>query len=164
MRRKICYPPVINDALVGLFDGAEKDGMCGAGMVIHLDLNHSFWLRMDVGRGTNTIFKLLALWGLLYFANKRHISRMYVYGDLKVIADWDLGIHTIHSIELLHWLGRVKGPFCSFYTLHFHHVYREDNSLADGLSKQAIGLGGGKMFWEEKLEGCTMDLGILSFH
>lgn len=49
--RNFCYPLVINvnDALVGFFDGAENDGLCGAGMVIRMDLNHSFWLCMDVG-------------------------------------------------------------------------------------------------------------------
>ena len=63
-----CYPPEVNDVVIGFFDGVEKDGMCGAGMVIMLHMEHSFWLRMDVGRGTNTRSELLALWGLLLFA------------------------------------------------------------------------------------------------
>ena len=85
-------------------------------------------------------------------------------GDSKAIVDWALGVHTIQSIELLYCLGRVKGLFCLFNNLHFHHIYREYNSLADDLFKQAIGLGGGNMFWEEKLEGCIVDSGILSLY
>lgn len=68
-------------------------------------------------------------------------------GDSKAIVDWALGVHTIQSVGLLHWLGRVKGPFCLFNNLHFHHIYREYNSLADDLSKQDIDLWGGKIVW-----------------
>ena len=42
MQRNICLPPDTNDVVVGFFDGAEKDGLCGAGMVIKLDLNRTF--------------------------------------------------------------------------------------------------------------------------
>ena len=44
-----CYPPVLNDIMVGFFDEAEKDGSCGAGMVLKLEMNHSFLIHMDVG-------------------------------------------------------------------------------------------------------------------
>ena len=114
-------------------------------MVVKLDLKHYFWLRMDIGCGTNTRSELLALWGLLYFASKRNIYDMQVMGDSRKIVDWALGIHNIHSMELYHWSSRVKGLFCLFNILHFHHIYREYNSLADDLSKRDIGLGDGKM-------------------
>ena len=119
-----------------------------AGMVVKLEPKCTFWLRMDAGYGTNTRPELLALWGLLHFASKRHICDLQVMGDSRDNVDWDLGIHNIHSMELSHWLSSVKGLFCHFNNLHFHHIYREYNYVANDISKRAIGLGGGKIAWE----------------
>ena len=66
-------------------------------------------------------------------------------GDSKEIVDSDLGIHIIHSTKLSHWLSHVKGLFCHFNNLHFHHIFREYNSVANDLSKRDIGQGGGKI-------------------
>ena len=74
VHRNISLPPVINDSLVGFFDGAKKDRYCGAYMVVRMNLNHAFWLRMDAGCGTNTRSDLLVLWGLLYFSSKIHVG------------------------------------------------------------------------------------------
>ena len=65
------FSPVINDALVAFFDGPVKDELCGVGMVVTMDLNHAFLLHMDASCGTNTRSELLAMWGILYFINKR---------------------------------------------------------------------------------------------
>ena len=63
-------------------------------------------------------------------------------GDSKVIVNWALEVHSIQSVDLYHWLGCVKRLFLLLNNLSFHHIYREYNTLADALSKQAIGLGG----------------------
>ena len=84
--------------------------MCGAGMVVRIALNHSFWLRMDVGRSTNTIVKLLALWGLLYFASERHFSGLHVMGDSKAIVDCALGIVFSISSTSITFIGNINPP------------------------------------------------------
>ena len=62
---------------------------------------------MDVGQGTNTKEELMALWGLLYFARSRQITKLFFLGDSKVIVDLALEIHNIHYVYLFHWLGKV---------------------------------------------------------
>lgn len=108
----------------GFFDGAEKNGSCGARMVIQLEENHTFLLRMDVGKGTNTRAKLLALWGLLYFSRYHEISMSLVLGDSKVIVDWALDSHTILSVSLFHWLRRVRRLMVYSPSLSFSDIYR----------------------------------------
>ena len=103
---------------------------------------------MDVGSGTNTKSELLALWGLL-FALHKNFHELHVRGDSLVIIDWALGKHSIHSLELEHWILRVKDLIGHFRIVTFQHVFREFNSLADDLSKKAIGMGPGRIFWEE---------------
>ena len=56
-------------------------------MVITVDRLLSYRLLLDVGRGTNTKSKLLALWGLLLFAIDKNFLDLHVRGDSKVIVD-----------------------------------------------------------------------------
>ena len=87
-----------------------------------------------------------------------------VLGDSKVIVDWVNEVHSIQSVDLHHWLGHVKQLIGFFNNLSFHHIYREFNKMADGLSKRAIGLVGGVIDWEELFEGSVIDSGQLSLH
>lgn len=56
------------DGVIGFFDGAQQNGICGAGMVIRIRNSSSYRLKLGVGCGSNTKVELVALWGLLYFA------------------------------------------------------------------------------------------------
>ena len=71
--RNISYPLYFDGDTVGYFAGVELHGSCGAGMVIQLEVNHSYLLCMNADKGTNTRAELLALWGLLFFARNRGI-------------------------------------------------------------------------------------------
>ena len=73
-------------------------------------------------------------------------------------------VHTIQSVYLYHWLGHVRRLIGHFNNLSFLHIYMEFNSLADGISKQAIGLGGGMIAWKELSYGCLIDSGLLSLY
>ena len=77
-------------------------------MVIKLKENLSYRLRMGIGRGSNMKAKILALWGLLFFAHEKDLLSLTILGDLKVIVDWANDIHLLHTIELHHWIKRVK--------------------------------------------------------
>ena len=149
---------------MGQFDGAASARSCGVEMVIIVDRSLSYILLLGVGCGTNTKSELLALWGLLFFAIHKNIHDLHVRGDSKVIVDWALGKHIIHSIDLERCLFQVKDIFGHFSSLTFQHVYREFNSLADELSKRAIGLGVGWLFFEEHIEGDLTDSGSLNLH
>ena len=69
--KHICDPPSLNDTVVGYFDGVKKDGYCGEGMILRLDMKQSFQLCMYEGRGSRTRAELPALWGLLFFSRSR---------------------------------------------------------------------------------------------
>ena len=102
--------------------------------------------------------------GIDFFAIHKNIHDLHVWGDSKVIVDWALGKHIIHSIDLEHWLFRVKELFGHFSSLTFQHVYREFNSLVDELSNKEIGLGTGRFSWEEHTEGQLTNSGSLNLH
>ena len=81
--QNIRHPDQFDGDRVGLFDGVELHGACGAGMVIKLAANYSVHLSMSVGKGTNNRAVLLALWGLIYFSKHRGICLHLVMGDSK---------------------------------------------------------------------------------
>ena len=99
---------------------------------------------------------------LLFFAIHKNLLALQVRRDSKVIIDWALDKHDIHSVELEHWLCRVKDLFRQLNSLSFQHVYREYNVLADDLSKRAIGLGTNMIYWQEYSEGSMIDSGSLN--
>ena len=59
--RSCCYPAPWDGSRIGFFDGAEQKCFRGDEMVIKLQLNHTFLLRMGVGKDTNTKAKILFL-------------------------------------------------------------------------------------------------------
>ena len=59
-----------------------------------------------------------------------------IFGDSKIIIDWDVDIHHIHSSYLSPWLRRVKMLIDSFQGLDFSHIFREQNEKVDDLSKK----------------------------
>lgn len=144
--RSVENSPIIQVGNVGYFDGATKYGLCGDGMYLLLGNSSSFKLPMDVGRGSNTKTELLALWGLLFFANQRMITDLQILGDSKFIIDWALDKHQIHVINLDHWMNWDRTLKEQFRSLMFQHIYREFNREADDLSKQAMGIGSGRIF------------------
>ena len=63
---------------IGLFDGASQD-VCvrrGASMPLKFSDSYFFTLQMGCGKGTATRREFLELWGLLYFAQTKHISNL----------------------------------------------------------------------------------------
>ena len=48
-------------------------------------------------------------------------------------------------------MNRVRALKAQFRSLMFHHIYREFNMEANDLSKKAMGIGTGIIFWEEYL-------------
>ena len=63
---------------IGLFDGASQDVCvrCGVSMRLKFSDSYFFTLQMGCGKGTTTRREFLELWGLLYFAQTKHISHL----------------------------------------------------------------------------------------
>ena len=84
-------------------------------------------------------------------------------GDSKVIVDWTLKHQSLQSIVLHHWTKRVRGLLDSGLPLTILHVYREFNTHADTLSKQAIGLHHGLIYWKKFVQDSLIKKGVLNY-
>ena len=111
-------------------------------MVIKLQLNLCYSLRIGIGKGTNIEAELLALWGFLWFANEKDFHSLSILGDSKFIMDWENDTHLLHTIELSHWIPRVRELISCFHKIS-NHIFRELNKVVDCLSEQALGVGNG---------------------
>ena len=59
----------------------------------------------------------------------------------------------------MHWSGDIKKMLHGAPQVIFKHIYREHNSLADGLSKKAINLDMGHGKFTEFLDGLVINNG-----
>ena len=76
---------------IGYFDGAEQNGVCGAGYIIRINNQEVIKGWMKAGIGTNTREKVLSLWALLSVAGRRGVRRIAVAGDSKIVIGWEKG-------------------------------------------------------------------------
>ena len=59
-------------------------------------------------------------------------------GDSRIIIDWLIGKGQLHVIALECWKDRISELKLHFQAIAFHHVYREDNTESDNLSKISL--------------------------
>ena len=59
----------------------------------------------------------------------------------------------LNVIDLVHWCERIDALKSSFLTINFSHIYREHNSSADTLSKEALSLDMGPLSYLEFIDG-----------
>ena len=85
-----------------------------------------------------------------------------VVGDSKAIIDWAMNKHTLHNLDLQHWVIQTRSIINSSHSILFNHVMRELNTEADHLSKLALKEEPGKIVWELFQEGTCTEHGILS--
>ena len=109
-------------------------------------------LKLGCGKSTNTRVELLALWGLLYFAEGMGLPELQVYVDSKIISDWINDVVVLSVLELDYWCSRVKSLRLSFNSFSFQHTYREHNHIADGILKDAIYLSCGQLSLQKFME------------
>lgn len=140
--RAICYP-------LGYFDGTSHHSICGCGawLLVSPDCHYKiFW---NGGVGTNTKAEVLALWGLLWFANHLYMDKIWIIGDSKVLIDHMNHKDVINLGSMVHSLEKINLLKSTFSEISFHHVYREKNDIADRLSKKML---------KAILEKCTISV------
>jgi ribonuclease HI len=125
------------DKAITWFDGdAQLDGsLCGAGGHFYISSHTSYRWTLNRGQGTNTKAELLGAWASLLLARRLNIEDLLLLGDSKVIIDWINDKVELRSAALECWKERTteaKRLFKSFTTTH---IYREENNIADQLSK-----------------------------
>jgi ribonuclease HI len=155
-RRSITSLPF--DKAIAWFDGATQlDGSrCGAGGHISINAQTSYRWTLNGGQGTNTKAELLGAWASLILAQRLNIDVMILLGDSKVIIDWINDKADLRSAALESWKERTSDARRMFKSLSASHIYREENAIADHLSKLALSRPLGFLTfsrWEEGNEG-----------
>jgi ribonuclease HI len=137
--RNITKNPKVK-CLAGWFDGAAcANGLnSGPGGVIRINENKIYKWYLNYGPGTNTRAELLGAWALLVLAIRFDILEFFVQGDLRIIIDWLTGKGQLHVLTLECWKDRIVELKSHFQAITFQHVYHEDNTEADNLSKIAL--------------------------
>jgi hypothetical protein len=81
----------------------------------------------------------LGAWVTLMLADHLAIPCIHIMGDSKVVIEWliDKGRLLVSSVE--GWKVRIKLLAQKFHSISFQHIYRNFNTDADVLSKQAMG-------------------------
>jgi ribonuclease HI len=126
--------------MLGSMGPAQLNGIsCGAGGVIKSqDSTVIRWL-FNCDRGTNTRAEILGAWASLVIADHLSFHRLQVMGDSRVIIDWLSNKSRLQVCAVEGWKTRIKDLIKRFQSISFHHIYRNFNSEADMLSKQALG-------------------------
>jgi len=75
---------------------------------------------------------------------------LQIFGDSKAILDWINGRSSIRNSTLLQWYQKICELKSFFGEISFQHIYREYNSKADLLSKEALSLGDGILMLKEE--------------
>jgi hypothetical protein len=108
------------------------------GGILKISEHKIFKRTINCGPGTNTRAKLLGAWALLTLASWFAILELLVQGDSKIVIDWLCGKGSLQVLTLECWKGRLIDLLKLFHNVTFKHIYREDNSEADMLSKQGL--------------------------
>ena len=95
---------------------------------------------MGVGLSTNTRFELLALWTLLYCAKSMVLPTLHIHGDSIAIINWFNRRSALTLLALDGWCQRICDMEPYFIQLKVVHIFREHNTKADSLSKEALTL------------------------
>lgn len=86
---------------------------------------------------TNNLAEYTALVKLLEFCIKSGLSRIMVFGDSQLVIRQMTGLYQVRSENILPLYLRAKILEEKFISVHFEWVKREENDLADSLSKKA---------------------------
>lgn len=107
------------------------------GILLHLSDTHYFHLRLGLGPGTNNHAELITLRHLLYFALSKNCRQLQIFGDSKIVIDWANNKTICHDFSLKHILEEIVFLKTHFDQITVSHIFRERNSTADRLSKEA---------------------------
>jgi ribonuclease HI len=134
------------------FDGVSSEDhlICGGGGCLYLSTTHYFLLKSGLGAGTNNYAELLALKLLLLFVVEKGCKTLQVFGDSMLIINWENGVQRCHISRLVPIYEEVLRIINVFDSISFTHLYREQNQLADRLSKEASQLEYGRWYIEEQ--------------
>lgn len=104
----------------------------------------------------------MGLWGTLKVASICAIDSVKVFGDSLVIINWANKQANLENTLLHHWCQRTSFMLNNFLDLSILHVYKENNDVADSLSKEVVDGERGALYWEEWVDGICAHFGSLN--
>ena len=129
----------VSSETTGFLYWGTQSGISGAGVFFRINDEHLFRLKMNCGRGSNTKYELLYISCLSKFASTLGIDILKIYGDSLVIVNWEKKSFSLHVISLFRWCWRIEYLLASFHVMNIDHIFREHNTNADSISKEALG-------------------------
>lgn len=135
------------------FDGSAQEAGCGGGAILHLNERHCFKLQINLGRGTNNFAELCTAKHIIHFVIHKHCRHLQLFGDSKIVCNWLNDASHCHAVSLRHILDEAKRLIAAFESFVCQHVYREQNTVADQLSKEAAHREGEDWLIQEEIDG-----------
>eukprot|EP00253_Pinus_taeda_P002467 PITA_02467 len=135
------------------FDGSAQEAGCGGGVVLHLTDSHCFKLQINLGRGTNNFAELCSTKYIIQFAIQTQCRHLQLFGDSKIVCCWLNNTSQCHAFSLRHILDEARRLTTSFESFTCIHIYREQNTIVDYLSKEAALRQGDQWLIQEELDG-----------
>jgi ribonuclease HI len=106
----------------------------------------------------------MALKLLLLFVVEKGCKTLQVFGDSLLIINWVNRVQRCHISHLVPIFEEVMRIITAFDSIYFSHIYREQNQLADRLSKEASQLDYGRWHINEQTAEGSFDYYHRSFH
>eukprot|EP00253_Pinus_taeda_P025252 PITA_25252 len=135
------------------FDGSAQENGCGGGAILHLSDQHCYKIKINLGRGTNNYVELCTAKHIIHFAIQKHCRHLQLFGDSKLICNWLNNASHCHSYTLRHILDEAKRLTSFFESFVYRHIYREHNTVADQLCKEAAHRVGEDWSIQEEIDG-----------
>ena len=76
-----------------------------------------------------------------------------IFGDSMVVISWVKRLTALKIPTLKHWCNEIFSMLQQAPPVSFNHIFREHNSLADDLSKNALNLDIGTVYFTETFDG-----------
>lgn len=108
--------------------------------MLHINEHHRYKVKMGLGVGSNNFAEIMALRNLLHFSLGHQCLELNIYGDSKTVINWFNHVTICHIHTLNNILYEIQTFKAAFNHISCLHIYREHNSCADQLSKEATTL------------------------
>jgi len=129
------------DTHILMFDGGSRGnpGICGAGHVIMYNGEQiSSGSAIVSTNNTNNYAEYMSLINGMNDAYAKGIQKLIVKGDSLLVINQITGKWKIRSAPLQNLHAEVIDKISQFNTISFHHVPREENTLADAEANKAM--------------------------
>ncbi|MGB9822087.1 ribonuclease HI family protein [Thermodesulfovibrio sp.] len=119
-------------------DGASRGnpGNAGIGCLIILD-NKKIAISEYIGKTTNNVAEYTALIRGLQEALNQKAEEIEIFSDSELLVRQIKGVYKVRNKNLIPLYEKVRELLSRFKKYQISHIYREENSLADKLAKEA---------------------------